>query len=220
MAEETAKTETQEKLLNWMDDDYAMEVVPGIKFDPEKEYQFELSSIERKQKTNTDGKTSERLVLKWTEQESGVVIQQSAFLNEKRNITKNNDAPEKSNDLVKLANALGYSVNVGDKGFHPKNFLHIGMKIVAHVEDQIDFKTKAKTGFSVLSIPSIRQVGKKAQPQLAHNPEDLAKWQKEIIEGKYANRDKFVQFLAANNRVNEVAPFMLASNDNKLTFVG
>ena len=215
---EEPKPESQEVLLNWMDDDYAMEVVAGIKFDPEKEYTFELSSIERKLKKKDDGKNSERLVLKWIEQETGVVIQQSVFLNEKHNITKNQDAPEKSNDLVKLANALGYNVAVGDKGFHPKNFLHIGMKIVAHVIDQIDFKTKQKTGFSVIEIASIRPVGKKAQQQLNHDPALLAKWQKEITDGKYPNRDKFVQFLASNNRVAEVAPFMAAAGDNKLTY--
>jgi hypothetical protein len=218
MVEQKAEDVSQEKILNWMDDDYAMEVVAGIKFDPEKEYEFTLSDIQRKQKTNNDGKVSDRLILKWTETETGVVIQQSAFLNEKHNITKNQDSPEKSNDLIKLANALGYNVNVGDKGFHPKNFLHMGMKIVAHVQDQVDRKTQQKTGFSEIVIPSIRQVGKKAQQSIAHNKADVAKWQAEITAQKFANRDKFVQFLASSGRVPEIAPFMIAANDNKFVF--
>ena len=64
------------KILNWMDNDYAMEVTEGIKFDPEKLYTLELTEIRREQKHNED-KEVNSLILMWTEMESNVVIRQT-----------------------------------------------------------------------------------------------------------------------------------------------
>ena len=36
------------RILNWMDDDYGMEITEGVRFDPEIEYTFEISDIKRK----------------------------------------------------------------------------------------------------------------------------------------------------------------------------
>lgn len=203
-------------ILDWMADDYTMEITPGIKFDPEKEYTFELTDIQRKREIKDD-KEKNSLVLSFTEEESGVVIRQFHNINPKA--TKNADAPERSASLVKLAAALGYETNIGDKKFHPKHFLRMGMKIICHVVDQIDFKTKKPSGFSEIDITSIRPAGKKAQQPLATvDPGDVAKWQGEIIAGKFATSEKFMQNLASKGRFTEIAPFMEAVKSEKITF--
>jgi hypothetical protein len=203
------------KILNWMDNDYAMEVTEGIKFDPEKLYTLELTEIRREQKHNED-KEVNSLILMWTEMESNVVIRQTHFLNPKT--TLNKDVPDKSGSLVKLAERLGYTVKIGDKAFHPKNFLRQGMKIQAHIVDQIDRKTKMKTNFSEIDISTIVPAGKKAQQTLQSNPEDVAKWNQQIADGKYGTKEVFVQSLASTGRLAEIAPFMDAEKQGLIKF--
>ena len=181
MTEQTKDDGKNVKILNWMDDDYAMEVTEGIKFDPEKLYTLELTEIRREQKHGED-KEVNSLLLFWTESESNVVIRQTHFLNPKT--TLNKDDPVKSGSLVKLAERLGYNVKIGDKAFHPKNFLRQGMKITAHVVDQIDRKTKVKNGFSEIDISTVKPAGAKAQQVIQSNPDDVGKWNQQVQDGK------------------------------------
>ena len=204
------------KILNWLDEDYAMEVTEGVKFDPEKQYTLELTEI-RREKEIKDDKEQNRLVLMWTEQDSNVVIRQTHFLNPKT--TMNKDEPQRSGSLVKLAERLGYTVKIGDKAFHPKNFLRQGMKITAHIVDQINGKTKVKTGFSEIDISTVKIAGAKAQQSIQSNPEDVAKWNQQVAEGKFATQEKFVQNLASTGRLTEVAPFMDAAKQGLIKFV-
>ena len=202
------------KILNWMDDDYGMEITEGIKFDPENDYTFEVTDIKRKA-GEKDGKPWQSLELSFTEAESGVTIRKSFFLNPKISINK--DSPEKSADLIKLANALGYKTEIGTKGFHPKNFLRIGLKISARVVEQVR-KDGTKTGYSEINIASIRPFGKKAQQSFASDPSDVAKWQKEISDGKYPTKEKYMANLVNTGRATEVGPFNNAVASGEITF--
>ena len=218
MAEQQKQTEDRPnvKLLDWMADDYTMEITEGIKFDPEKDYTLELTEIKR-EAGEKDGKEWQKLNLFWTEQESGVTIRQSHFLNPK--VTRNKDDGAKSASLVKLALALGYKAEIGDKSFHPKHFLKEGLKIVARVVDQVNNKTKEKTGFSEIDISTIRPAGKKAQQSLPSiDQTDIAKWQKEVTDSKITAADKYMQTLASTGRFTEIAPFMEATKQNLIKF--
>lgn len=208
MAEEEAQS-----TFDWMADDNQMEVVEGIKFDPEREYPFEIKEITGKGGIK-EGKPWKAIVVAFAEEESGVVIRKMFFISDK--ITKNVDSPEKSNDLVKLAEVLGHKPEIGKK-IHPKNFLRVGMKVTAHVLPQ-KRKDGTETGYSEISIASIKPLGKKAQQTVPVNTESIGKWQKEISDGKYSTKEKFMQNLAGTGRVNDIAEFLAACESGSITF--
>ena len=207
MAEETQNT------FDWMAEENAMEVVEGIKFDPEADYTFEIKEIAGKSGVK-EGKPWKAIEVHFAEQESGVVIRKPFFVSPK--ITKNLDTPTKSNDMVKLAEALGHKPAIGTK-VHPKNFLRVGMKITCKVLPQ---KTKdgKETGYSEIALETCRIAGKKAQQTIEVNPEMVAKWQQEIKDGVYATKEKYMQNLATTGRVGEVADFLAAVDGGKITF--
>ena len=213
------KTETenqpQTKVVDWMDDSYTMEITEGVKFDPEHDYTLELTEIKR-EVGQKDGKPWDRLTLAWTEEETGVTLRESFFLQPK--VSMNKEDVKKTNKLVKLANALGYKAEIGDKSFHPKKFLKMGMKIIAHVVEQVNVKTKEKTGFNEIDILTIRPFGKKAQQMIEFNPADIAKWQGEITAGGFKTMEAYVQSLAASARLPEVTDVMKAAGAGKFTF--
>ena len=206
-------TGSVQETFDWTKDEYGGEVTVGVKFDPEVEYTLELASVTGKV-IHVNDKPINLIETEWIVEESeGVKIRQSFFPGKQY---VNEEHPEKTSAAIVLANALGYKVVKGDN-FHVKQILKIGMKIKAHVIPQIN-KKKEETGFSVIDLKSARKVGGKAQSKNAHDPTDLAKWQKEISDGKYVNKEKFIGNLAQTGRVPEIAPFVAACEDGKINF--
>ena len=204
-----------QRTFDWMADENTMEVTEGIKFDPEVEYNFELTNIEGKEKEK-DGKLLRMLRLTWTELVSGVNIGQTHFIRPK--VAKNVEDSAKSDTLVKLALALGYKVDVGEKAFHPKNFLRQGMKITAHVKDQVDNKTGKKTGFSEIDIATIKLAGKRAQQQIGYDDGMISKWNEEVAKDGIKTKEQLVQKLAMTQRSSEIPPLMEAAKAGLIKF--
>lgn len=208
-----ADENTTQNTFDWMDDNNSMEVVEGIKFDPEIDYPFEIKEIVGK-KGVKEGHEWQAIEVHFAEQESGVVIRKSFFVSPK--ITKNMDTPAKSNDLVKLAEALGHKPSIGSK-IHPKNFLRVGLKITAKVVPSKNKEGK-ETGYSEIDLTTVRPSGTKAQQKITIDPVKIEKWQKEITDGKYTSKEKYLQNLANTGRVMEVSEFLAAADSGSIKF--
>jgi len=201
-----------QQTFDWTKEEYGGEVSEGIKFDPEQEYDLELVSVDGKIITS-NGKQLNLIETQWTELTSDVKIRQSFFTGRQ---TINVDDPKKSSPAIILANALGYKVTKGDR-FHVKQILKIGMKIKAHIVPQIG-KDKKETGYSVIDLSTARKVGGKVQNKIAHDPALVSAFQKEVSDGKYTSKEKFIGNLAANGRVSDISAFVSMCEDGTITF--
>lgn len=201
-----------QKTFDWTKEEFGGEVTEGVKFDPELDYTLELTDMIGKVVTKGD-KSFNILELYWAEESTDVKFKQSHFLGK---YTVNIEKPEKSSSVVRLANALGIKVNKGDK-IHPKNFLRKGMKIKARIVPQMD-KSGKDTGFSEIDISSIRKSGGKSQTQITHDAGLMATFQKEITDGVYTTKEKYIQTLASTGRAAEIAPFVAMCDDGKIRF--
>ena len=91
------------------------------------------------------------------------------------------------------------------------------MKVYAKVVDQTR-KDGTKTGYSEINLASVRPHGKKAQQTISSDPKDVAKWQKEITEGVYTTKEKYMGNLVSTGRAAEVGSFMNAVNAGEISF--
>lgn len=205
-------TEDDQRTFDWTQADF--EVSEGVKFDPEIDYNFEITEIKGISGIK-DGKEWKAVKVSFAEEETGVALNKSFFVGK---VTKNRDSPEKSNDLVKFAIALGYKPEIGTK-LDLKNMIRTGMKISARVVPQTDRKGK-ETGFQEINLATVKALGKKAMKP-KHQPIDTSlidKWQAEISKGQYSTKEIYMKELAKTGRTDEIEPFLNACAESQLKF--
>ena len=212
IAKEAKEEQETQQTFDWTKDEYGGEVSEGIKFDPEVEYNLELVEISGKVITS-QGKQFNIIETQWAEETSDVKLKQSFFAGRQ---TINVDKPEKSSPAVVLANALGVKVQKGDK-FHVKQILKTGLKIRAHIVPQRNKKGE-ETGFSEIDLSTARKAGGKAQKKIDADPADIVKFQKQVSDGKYTTKEKFIGNLAQTGRASEIAPFLSLCEDGVISF--
>lgn len=201
-----------QQTFDWTKEEYGGEVTEGVKFDPDVEYNLELVEIAGKVITS-NGKQFNIIETQWAEETSDVKLKQSFFTGRQ---TINIDKPEKSSPAVVLANALGVKVAKGDK-FHVKQILKLGMKVKAHIVPQKNKKGE-DTGYSEIDMSSVRKAGGKTQKKIDADPSDIVKFQKQVSDGKYATKEKFIGNLAQTGRASEIAAFLSLCEDGIISF--
>lgn len=211
MAKESKEDEVQQT-FDWTKEEYGGEVTEGVKFDPEVEYDLELVDVSGKVITS-NGKQFNIIETQWAEATSDVKLKQSFFAGRQ---TINVDKPDKSSPAVVLANALGVKVAKGDK-FHVKQILKMGMKVKAHIIPQKNRKGE-ETGYSEIDLSTVRKAGGKAQKKIDADPADIVKFQKQVSDGKYATKEKFIGNLAQTGRASEIAPFLSLCEEGLISF--
>lgn len=209
-----SESEAQEvqQTFDWTKEEYGGEVTEGVKFDPEVEYDLELVEVSGKVITS-NGKQFNIIETQWAEATSDVKLKQSFFAGRQ---TINLDKPEKSSPAIVLANSLGIKVGKGDK-FHVKQILKMGMKVKAHIIPQKNKKGE-ETGYSEIDLASVRKAGGKVQKKLDINTDDIVKYQKQISDGKYTTKEKFIGNLAQTGRASEIAPFLSLCEEGLISF--
>lgn len=159
----------EQETFNWMDE--SADVVEGLKFDTDIDYEFRLDLVDPlivKRKDGSvvlrnDGTPSKKLALKWVELTSKVGFKMDLWVNDKERVNPAN--PEIESENVKLSRRLGYSPVLGGRFAFP-DFLKVGMQIEAKL---IPVESKDKDGkvrtFNNIDMTTVRLVGSSGDSQ-------------------------------------------------------
>lgn len=217
MAEETKQKGT---LVNILDLPEA-EITKGIQFNPDVEYDFEISEVQaRKLVTNKDGHEKGFIVIDahCNEATQDATLKMSFFFNDKVVIDTEN--PKRESTIVKFARGIGYPVSLGKK-IKFGEIVRPGVSFKAHTKFQTDTKTGKESVYSEIDFDTIKSGGKKGAKAQTKIAEEIDATMAATILGIAAGHTKFellVQGLVGMGKSDLISPASQLDREGRLVF--
>jgi hypothetical protein len=196
------------------------EITKGIQFNPDVEYDFEITDVTAtKRKTVKDGHEKEFVVIDahCSEATQDASLKMSFFHNDKVTIDEENKKRESG--IVKFARGIGYPVSLGKK-IKFGEIIKPGISFKAHTRLQKDPKTGQDSVYSEIDFDTIKpgKKGVKMQTKIDQAIEPAAEAELKALAGSYMKFEHLVQGLVQMGKSSLITPASILNQEGKLIY--